>query len=336
MLNTGLQFYGILKISLALEDDGLCAGIFDRFWPYCDASDAAAPDFSLRVHADAGPAIDLMDGSWRDLDLHTPREDALIPDYRHGFLRENAGVRHIYNPGTACQFAVSGRSVDMWGGTPASALRDVVRVIKQMIIVTCEASGGAFFHAGGVNLGRQSFAVMGDKGAGKTTLTTTLVNRAGIRFVSNDRVCIAPRDGGRLLLGWSDPLRFVIPGSETKRVVTVKEHFGGRESQVQRDATRLGGILFPQINANGVDEDISIAELTPAEGRARAERYLLSPMDPQRPKWLGLDAGQGTPLPISELLTKEQRYFTVGGGYPRFKSASDAQLDTIARRLEDA
>jgi hypothetical protein len=64
-----------------------------------------------------------------------------------------------------------------------------IRLIREVMLRTYEDAGGVIFHAAGVDAGRDAgVMICGPRGAGKTTLTATLLQLPGASLLSNDRL----------------------------------------------------------------------------------------------------------------------------------------------------
>ncbi|MGH3620444.1 MAG: hypothetical protein ACRDQ5_01455 [Sciscionella sp.] len=93
-----------------------------------------------------------------------------------------------HQPG-AYAVAAQGRHIDLF--TQDSTMRPhryPIRLIREAMLRTYEDAGGVIFHAAGVDVGGAGVMICGPRGAGKTTITATLLRSTGADLLSNDRL----------------------------------------------------------------------------------------------------------------------------------------------------
>jgi hypothetical protein len=77
----------------------------------------------------------------------------------------------------------------------------LMRVVRELGMSYVWRSGGIVAHAAAVRLGDEGLAIVGPKGAGKTSLLTFLLRHRDAQYVSNDRVLLRIENGRPLLRG---------------------------------------------------------------------------------------------------------------------------------------
>lgn len=74
---------------------------------------------------------------------------------------------------------------------------DTYRVIRQVLLADALDRGYIPLHAAGVDYDGMAVAIVGDRGAGKTTLSAALCRRGG-RYLGNDKLLVHPGNGRAL------------------------------------------------------------------------------------------------------------------------------------------
>jgi hypothetical protein len=128
---------------------------------------------------DSGPCV-----HWSDAD-----ETLYFHDAEHGLLR---------------RWAVRERSVSIFASAPETDpffVEEAYAAVRWMTCLGVFARSGAVMHAGAVAYGGRGALIVGDKGSGKTTLTTAALAR-GAGFLASDRAFVW-REGSRVRVsGW--------------------------------------------------------------------------------------------------------------------------------------
>jgi len=68
--------------------------------------------------------------------------------------------------------------------------RQLLRIMKEVAIRTCENNKGVIFHAASLKYRGNGIVLTGQKGAGKTTLLCKLLNIPSVDYIANDKVMI--------------------------------------------------------------------------------------------------------------------------------------------------
>ena len=164
---------------------------------------------------------------------------------------------------------------------------DLTRVVKQLLILQFEKSGGFLFHASVVAWNGQAALFVGRSGAGKTTLSLASA-RAGAHYVSNDRAFLRQNSEGWRVFGWVDPIRVIHTVGQDKRIMPLADYFDGNAHRVVSEPVPLRWVVFPQVTEDaGVP---SCTEVAVAEGEERLTQGAMRPYDRTRPAWSGLNA----------------------------------------------
>ncbi|MFJ2280899.1 hypothetical protein ACIOUG_07155 [Pseudomonas sp. NPDC087803] len=203
--------------------------------------------------------------------------DDAVTDFRFGVEKHYSPTRRdIFNPLNGTLFSLSGSQIEIVYVTEEALVKDVQRVIKQLLITEIENAGGAVLHASAFSLRGRAICYVGEKGQGKTTCLLESLKAEGARFITNDRLPIVPIGGKFHVLGWFEELRLVQPSGGKKKKLRVLELCNSQQIETQPVPPEL--IVLP--DCLGKVEDAKNA-------REIVEGQLLTPVDPQRPKWLG-------------------------------------------------
>ncbi|MFK3983006.1 hypothetical protein ACI2K4_21845 [Micromonospora sp. NPDC050397] len=211
--------------------------------------------------------------------------DSFVPDLNEGVRYFPAwGVdRLVVNPHTGSHFVVVGQRVGVLNDDLDRGILDTIRVIKQLAATTFEADGALTLHASAIGFGGHAVAVIGDKGAGKTTTALAAV-AAGARLVSNDRVNAWSFDGRTEVQGWTDPIRIILdPATGSKEMISVARYFDGAADRVARDPLPLVAIVLPDVSSSALE--VSCVDLDAATAEELTRGHVL----PVRARWLGLE-----------------------------------------------
>ncbi|MBY3158016.1 hypothetical protein [Rhizobium laguerreae] len=73
---------------------------------------------------------------------------------------------------------------------PALTAKVLIRLIREITLRTCESEGGIFAHAAAVASQDKGLLIIGESGAGKTTLSGELSRNASYELIANDRALL--------------------------------------------------------------------------------------------------------------------------------------------------
>ena len=205
-----------------------------------------------------------------------PKQDNKIEDFSEGLLRIEEGVRHIYNPKNGSLFKIFNRKIHIYYASPNTLLKDLQRVLKQLIVSEVESQRGFILHASAFSYDNKAFCFVGEKGQGKTTCLLEAIKIKGAKYITNDRLPVLYRAGKFFAASWFEELRIIEEAlNPIKKVVSVSSMFSN--DKISTQLVPIKKIFFPIISGDGIGNEKKI--LT---------EQCLSPEDPQRPKWLGI------------------------------------------------
>ncbi|QXI31545.1 hypothetical protein HU752_019215 [Pseudomonas vanderleydeniana] len=203
-------------------------------------------------------------------------DDPAVTDFRDGLARHTANGREIYNPRNGTGFRIAGNRIEIIYQDSEALVRDLMRVIKQLLITQVENAGGCVLHASAIAINGQAICFVGRKGQGKTTSVLQALQLPGAKYITNDRLPLIWLNGEPHALGWFEELRIIrdlhVPKIKT-RVTELMD-----EADIEQSPKPLRLILLPN---SGSDSDSS------QDAREILYSQLLTPADAQRPKWLG-------------------------------------------------
>ncbi|ACO78647.1 hypothetical protein AvCA_24640 [Azotobacter vinelandii CA] len=203
--------------------------------------------------------------------------DDAVSDFRFGVEKHYSPTRRdIFNPLNGTLFSISGTEVEIIYVTKNALVKDIQRVIKQLLITKIENAGGAVLHASAFSLDGRAICYVGEKGQGKTTCLLESLKANGAKFITNDRLPIIPISGKFHVLGWFEELRLVQPSGGKKKKLRVLELCEPLRIETRPVPPKL--IVLPDCLGKVGNEN---------NAREVIEGQLLTPVDPQRPKWLG-------------------------------------------------
>jgi hypothetical protein len=214
------------------------------------------------------------------------------------------------------------------GPADPQAVLEPARHLREYFSRRLERQGFAIFHIGVVAWGDRGVAVMGSKGAGKSTSVVALMEAERASFVANDRAYIGRRDGSPHVVTWPTTAKLGVGtayGSPRlrqwlRRTATFsypqeeatpeeREHFLERATDEERWAARqkieltpdeLAGTLGVGIRAEAGLSLLVFPRISPACERTSVEeadrdwvieeliRESFTPDDRSYPDWLGL------------------------------------------------
>jgi hypothetical protein len=106
------------------------------------------------------------------------------------------------NTKTASVFIATERIVHLY--VSEDSLTQVIDLIRDLIIKTEEHRGTLILHAAGAVYKGHALALVGSKGAGKSTFLLDLVGRRGMGFLSGDKLFLRMEENRILAYGWPD------------------------------------------------------------------------------------------------------------------------------------
>ncbi|SCW36544.1 MULTISPECIES: hypothetical protein [unclassified Pseudomonas] len=261
-----------------------------NLFPFLSISESPRDTFDYKINLRQNTSdfkADLSD--WSETVFFNPLTDNAISDFGTGFVKHSSDTsRTIYNPNSGTLFSIDKNTIEVLYRNNSSFTKDFQRLLKQLIVTEIERQGGAILHASAVSFGDYGFCFVGEKGQGKTTSLLQSLQIPDVGYLTNDRLPIIPSGEGFKALGWFEEIRLVIPGSTKKEVVRVTDYVD--PSRIQKKPVYLKKIILP----TRIQNDSSPAEIVASQ--------MLSPIDPQRPKWLGFSAPQN--FPLASLLEK--------------------------------
>jgi hypothetical protein len=300
--NTGwrefdLNYYGLVDLRVCCtgqQDAELFEGVLkDYLLPFLQLKQPAGqPHYTIvlrqGVFTQVGP-------DWQPM---TFLLDDAVSDFRFGKIKQySPSRRDIFNPLNGTLFSISGTQIEIVYVTEEALIKDVQRVIKQLLITEIENTGGAVLHASAFSLAGRAICYVGEKGQGKTTCLLESLKAEGARYITNDRLLLIPIAGAFHVLGWFEELRLVQPSGGRKKKVRVSQLC--EPSQIETRPVLPNLIVLPDCQSRLAGE---------SDDRKVIAGQLLTPVDPQRPKWLGYSKSLSfdsnallDPLPVKRL-----------------------------------
>ncbi|MBV9140095.1 MAG: hypothetical protein JO115_04130 [Pseudonocardiales bacterium] len=277
------SFYGRLDLCLR-GPAAFAAEVAEYFWPQVRP---AVPDpgaIMIEVLVGGMTTRALAALPRRPVPLYRS-PDGAIPDWNDGIgYTAPWGVDQlIVNPHTGSQIVVTGRHMRVLNPRLDLGIRDAIRVIKQLVTTTLEAEGAVVMHAAAFALDGGAVALVGGKGAGKTTTVLAAV-ASGATLISNDRLYAWPSGSQTTVVGWTDPIRVIGAAPEApKRVIPLIQYAHGDRRQVIEQPLPLAAVVVPDVHPGPCR--LACVELDDASGDAALRAEVL----PQRVRWLGLE-----------------------------------------------
>jgi hypothetical protein len=182
------------------------------------------------------------------------------------------------NPfGVGVQVDAEGRAVHLHAERTKDLRITLRKLIRAVFVQHCEAMGFTLLHASAVYDDRTLLLLVGDRGAGKTTLALDAVLRHGFTLLSNDHLVLY-REGGRLVLTSVPTVVSVKAGTALSMGDALPPH-PDREGLEEAD---LGALGSPRLRRNRRSLYYSFGEL----GQPRLPRLELGPGTPERARWI--------------------------------------------------
>jgi hypothetical protein len=234
---------------------------------------------------------------------HQPAEDAWT--FRCGGAPA-PGLAVKRNPfGVGVQVDAERRAVHLRAERPEDLRITLRKLIRAVFLQHCEAKGFTLLHAAAVYDDRTLLVLVGDRGAGKTTLALDAALRHGFTLLSNDHLVVY-REGERLVLTSVPTVVSVKMGTALSLRGVLPPHPGLEGIE----AADLGALGSPRLRRNRRSLYFSFGEL----GQPFLPRLELGPGTPPRARWIvfprfGGSAGEPAPYrtPISAA-TAVQRF----------------------------
>jgi hypothetical protein len=191
--------------------------------------------------------------------------------------------------------------------------RDTAEHVLTLLANLLERDQFVLVHGASLAGPRGAVLITGDKGKGKTTVLLSLVRRPGFSFMANDRTLLGPGVGGGVACrGWHEAVGIRIETlkrlphyadrlpPEIREVVAraAPDEYGKKVRLLPENARALLGerrqpqvnsvaaVIFPDLSAHGGRTGLHRVAADEALAVLRAQ--LLSPFDPQHPRWLRL------------------------------------------------
>ncbi|QKS80716.1 hypothetical protein [Pseudomonas bijieensis] len=283
-LNYYDEFIFLVTFDSSTEKQAFLELYKTNLFPFLSISEAPHDAFDYKINLRQNTSDFKANFSdWSEIIFFNPLTDNAISDFGTGLIKYSSDTsRTIYNPISGTLFSIDKNTIEVEYRNNSSFAKDFQRLLKQLIVTEIERQGGAILHASAVSFADYGFCFIGEKGQGKTTSLLQSLQIPGVGYLTNDRLPVIPNGEGFKVLGWFEEIRLVIPGSTKKEVVRVTEHVD--PSRIQKKPVYLKKIILP----TRIQSDSSPAEIVASQ--------MLSPIDPQRPKWLGFSAPQDFPL----------------------------------------
>ncbi|WP_091068082.1 hypothetical protein [Micromonospora humi] len=103
---------------------------------------------------------------------------------------------------TALRLRDGVRSADLYLGS--ASFVQLVEFVRDIVLKAAERTGAVQVHAACAARDGKAVAIVGAKGAGKSTMLLDLVGRHGFRLVSGDKILVERTDEGLTVRGWPD------------------------------------------------------------------------------------------------------------------------------------
>lgn len=190
-------FGGTARIAVSADDPAAAAWL-DEFVTPSFAATSLPADWRLHLSTSAGVRAD----------LHAPRFAA---DPRACFALDTSvlslpvargdGRLHVADVERSCLLHLAPHVVEVIGDPGTRRWRFTALLVLLEIAATHMRRGNLDLHAAGVAIGGRALAILGPKGAGKTTLSIYLLRAAAAAALANDRVFAGVRDDAIVVHG---------------------------------------------------------------------------------------------------------------------------------------
>lgn len=227
------------------------------------------------------------------------------PSLRRGNIDEHSGLRTTtLDTGTVVQTSETDCQIQV-ALAASQPIGDLRFVIDTALSTATEGAGGTILHAASaVSPDGDVWLIVGDAGAGKTTLVLALVTRCGFRFLSSDRTACRVDLGRPVAWAIPDPVNVGVgtirgnpflaahealphdvigQSSHRDKLVFHPEQLSRVFPLAGSSAYPIRRVLLPSLFA----DETALRDV----GRSFLERALrdsaLSPVDPLHPRWVG-------------------------------------------------
>lgn len=312
-------FYGLLGLRVR-GPAGFAAEVAEHFWPQVQPTSPARDAITLEVLVGGITATALARLPRQPIALYRS-PDGYIPDWNDGIQYTTPwGVdRLVVNPHTGSQIAVAGRHVRVLNPNLSLAVRDAIRVIKQLVTTAFESDGAVIMHAAAFAVDGRAVALVGGKGSGKTTTVLAAV-ADGATLISNDRLYARPIPGLTTVVGWTDPIRVIgTSPDQPKQMIPLIRYAQGDRSKVTEQPVPLAAVVVPDVSPDPVT--VVCVDLREATGQAAVRAQVL----PQRVRWLGLEPDPSPPAAAPTT----PRYLHLSYGYQDAHLAATTLRNTL-------
>ncbi|MEV7619451.1 hypothetical protein AB0N59_04850 [Microbacterium sp. NPDC089321] len=227
-------------------------------------------------------------------------------DLRRGWLWDDGTIRIIssVDTGSLIRMDLAARTAHVTNASAGRGAEDVRRLVRDMLFLPwLESLGGIVVHgAAVVDASGRAVLILGDRGAGKTTLFMAAASAKGVSALSCERVVVLPTPDGLRVFACPEKIS-IFPGTlrsfEATRGLAgdVSSREWEREAKVRvtwpdlfkalrihaANGALLSRVLFPRWSADKSD----VTTLSCEEAYFRAEEHVVTSRDRNRPDWVG-------------------------------------------------
>lgn len=258
------------------------------FWPQFKYTENNNYTFQIHLLKYPLPSQVLKNFSSKKINLFGGTIHPKLEDYNIG-IEFNSPLltdvdKVILNPKNKTQFIVKDNQIYILNQNIESLKNDLRRVLKQLLIYCFEDKGSFIVHSSAISIGKTGILFVGDKGAGKTTMALNGV-KSGAKFLSNDRTVISVQNNRSFLHSWVDPIRIVNRNSTKKTQYYFIDYFKNCKSNINLGYVPLKAVVFPTILKSS--KGLELKEIDSNYKEDLLKTHTLTPVDPERPKWLG-------------------------------------------------
>lgn len=191
-------FGGAVRISVSADDPAAATWLDEFVTPSFSVTSMAA-DWRLHLSTAATVRADLHAPRWADA---APRACfALDTSVLSLPAARGDGPLDVADVERSCVLHLTPYAVELVGDPTTRRWRFTALMVLLEIAATRMRRGSLDLHAAGVAMGGRGLAILGPKGAGKTTLSIYLLRAAAAAAMANDRVFAAALDGDIVVHG---------------------------------------------------------------------------------------------------------------------------------------